>query len=177
VQLFDLLTQLLLADRLDEVIGASVNTVGYTMVGLKAREAADVSRTQATKSCLKTLVASVGFHHSWYLFKFYAFCKRWTQFLELWASYSWVQIFFALAFTSEGKACVFCPFTILTMQKTRKSIAKRFKKTGTGKLLRRTPGHRHLLRTKSVKQRRRAGSSKLVADGQRANLIRGLPFA
>ncbi|MEN8863332.1 MAG: 50S ribosomal protein L35, partial [Lentimonas sp.] len=55
--------------------------------------------------------------------------------------------------------------------------AKRFKVTGTGKLLRRTPGHRHLLRKKSVKQRRRAGSSKLVAPGQRANLIRGLPFA
>jgi len=63
------------------------------------------------------------------------------------------------------------------MQKTRKSIAKRFKKTGTGKLLRRTPGHRHLLRNKSVKQRRRAGSSKLVADGQRADLIRALPFS
>lgn len=63
------------------------------------------------------------------------------------------------------------------MRKTKKSIAKRFKKTGTGKLLRRTPGHRHLLRNKSVKQRRRAGSSKLVADGQRADLIRGLPFA
>ncbi len=68
-------------------------------------------------------------------------------------------------------------FPEIFMQKTRKSIAKRFKKTGTGKLLRRTPGHRHLLRNKSVKQRRRAGSSKLVADGQRANLIRGLPFA
>ena len=63
------------------------------------------------------------------------------------------------------------------MKKTRKSIAKRFKKTGTGKLLRRTPGHRHLLRNKSVKRRRRARSSKLVAEGQRANLIRGLPFA
>ena len=63
-------------------------------------------------------------------------------------------------------------FPIFHMQKTRKSIAKRFKKTGTGKLLRRTPGHRHLLRSKSVKQRRRAGSSKLVADGQRADLIR-----
>jgi len=49
------------------------------------------------------------------------------------------------------------------MTKTRKSIAKRFKLTGTGKLLRRTPGHRHLLRNKSVKQRRRACSSKLVA--------------
>ena len=73
-----------------------------------------------------------------------------------------------------------CPFLHLPkflMQKTRKSIAKRFKKTGTGKLLRRTPGHRHLLRNKSVKQRRSAGSSKLVAPGQRAALIRGLPFA
>lgn len=68
-------------------------------------------------------------------------------------------------------------FLIFHMQKTRKSIAKRFKKTGTGKLLRRTPGHRHLLRNKSVKQRRRAGSSKLVADGQRADLIRALPFS
>ena len=63
------------------------------------------------------------------------------------------------------------------MRKTRKSIAKRFKKTGTGKLLRRTPGYRHFLRSKSVKRRRRAGNSKLVAPGQHANLIRGLPFA
>ena len=68
-------------------------------------------------------------------------------------------------------------FGSFNMQKTKKSIAKRFKVTGTGKLLRRTPGHRHLLRNKSIKQRRRAGASKLVADGQRANLIRGLPFA
>ena len=80
-------------------------------------------------------------------------------------------------FTSAGESYVFLPFPKFLMQKTRKSIAKRFKKTGTGKLLRRTPGHRHLLRNKSVKQRRRAGHSKLVAPGQRANLIRGLPFA
>ena len=80
-------------------------------------------------------------------------------------------------FTSGGESYVFLLFSKFLMQKTRKSIAKRFKKTGTGKLLRRTPGHRHLLRNKSVKQRRRAGSSKLVAPGQRANLIRGLPFA
>lgn len=72
---------------------------------------------------------------------------------------------------------VFSPSFQLLMQKTRKSIAKRFKKTGTGKLLRRTPGHRHLLRNKSVKQRRRAGSSKLVASGQAADLMRGMPFA
>mgnify|MGYP006433206971 CR=1 FL=1 len=63
------------------------------------------------------------------------------------------------------------------MQKTRKAIAKRFKKTGTGKLQRRTPGYRHLLRKKNVKQRRRAGQTKLVADGQRADLIRGMPHS
>jgi large subunit ribosomal protein L35 len=80
-------------------------------------------------------------------------------------------------FTRGGESYVFSLFSTLLMQKTRKSISKRFKKTGTGKLLRRTPGHRHLLRKKSVKQRRRAGSSKLVAAGQRADLIRGMPFA
>lgn len=72
---------------------------------------------------------------------------------------------------------LFFLFSIFLMQKTRKSIAKRFKITGTGKLMRRTPGHRHLLRNKSVKQRRRAGSSKLVAPGQAADLKRAMPFA
>ncbi|MEX2381091.1 MAG: 50S ribosomal protein L35 [Opitutales bacterium] len=62
------------------------------------------------------------------------------------------------------------------MQKTKKSIAKRFKLTGTGKLMRRSPGKRHLLRKKSQKQKRRAGQDKPVADGQAKNLIRGLPF-
>lgn len=62
------------------------------------------------------------------------------------------------------------------MQKTKKSIAKRFKLTGTGKLMRRTPGYRHLLATKSSKQKRRASHDKQVADGQAANLKRALPF-
>ena len=62
------------------------------------------------------------------------------------------------------QSCVFPSFSpYFRHAKDKKTIAKRFKKTGTGKLLRRTPGHRHLLRNKSVKQRRRAGSSKLVS--------------
>lgn len=48
----------------------------------------------------------------------------------------------------------FRPFSHCTMNKTRKSISKRFKITGTGKLMRRKAGHRHLLRNKTVKQRR-----------------------
>lgn len=61
------------------------------------------------------------------------------------------------------------------MQKTKKSIAKRFKISGTGKLLRRTPGFRHLLSTKSSKQKRRASKDKLVSPGHAAALMRGLP--
>ena len=66
--------------------------------------------------------------------------------------------------------------TALSMQKTKKSIAKRFKLTGTGKLVRRTPGFRHLLATKSSKQKRRASKDKLVAPGHAKPLKRCLPF-
>jgi large subunit ribosomal protein L35 len=66
--------------------------------------------------------------------------------------------------------------TTLSMQKTKKSIAKRFKLTGTGKLVRRTPGFRHLLATKSSKQKRRASKDKLVAEGHAKPLKRALPF-
>jgi large subunit ribosomal protein L35 len=62
------------------------------------------------------------------------------------------------------------------MQKTKKSVAKRFKITGTGKMMRRTPGFRHLLSAKSTKSKRRATRDKLVAPGQRAMLLRCLPF-
>jgi large subunit ribosomal protein L35 len=62
------------------------------------------------------------------------------------------------------------------MQKTKKSVAKRFKLTGTGKLVRRTPGFRHLLGAKSTKAKRRATRDKLVAPGHAAPLIRCLPF-
>ena len=88
-----------------------------------------------------------------------------------------MEIFIVFILYNNSQNLSFPPFNPISMKKTRKSIAKRFKKTGTGKLLRRTPGHRHLLRNKSVKRRRRARGSKLVAEGQRANLIRGLPFA
>jgi len=51
------------------------------------------------------------------------------------------------------------------MQKTKKSIAKRFKVTGSGKLMRRKPGHRHLLRNKSQKQRNSMGKDQSVSKG------------
>jgi large subunit ribosomal protein L35 len=51
------------------------------------------------------------------------------------------------------------------MIKTRKSIAKKFKVTGTGKVLRRTAGKRHFLRNKSVKQKRRMGQDQSCSAG------------
>jgi len=62
------------------------------------------------------------------------------------------------------------------MQKTKKSVAKRFKLTATGKLMRRTPGFRHLLRSKSTKSKRRASRDKQVAPGHAAALVQCLPF-
>lgn len=51
------------------------------------------------------------------------------------------------------------------MQKTNKSIAKRFKVTAGGKVLRRSSGFRHFLRNKTAKQRRAAGHDKSVSSG------------
>lgn len=62
------------------------------------------------------------------------------------------------------------------MQKTKKSIAKRYKVTGTGKIMRRSPGQRHLLSHKTPKQKRRNTRDKQVAPGQ-AKVIRvATPF-
>lgn len=62
-----------------------------------------------------------------------------------------------------------------TMQKTKKSIAKRFKVTGTGKIMRRRPGARHLLRKQSVKQRRKNRQDQSVSKGVQDNIRHVLP--
>jgi len=51
------------------------------------------------------------------------------------------------------------------MIKTRKSIAKKFKVTGTGKVIRRSPGKRHFLRNKTVKQKRRMSQDQVCSKG------------
>ena len=47
--------------------------------------------------------------------------------------------------------------------KTRSSVAKRFKVTGTGKILRRKQGKRHILQKKSRKRKRFLGKPALVS--------------
>lgn len=48
------------------------------------------------------------------------------------------------------------------ISKTRKSVSKRFKITGTGKVLRRRQGKRHLLQSKNRKRKRSLGKAVLV---------------
>ena len=61
--------------------------------------------------------------------------------------------------------------------KNKKSVAKRFKLTATGKMVRRAPGFRHLLGAKSTKAKRHATRDKLVVPGHAAALRQCLPLA
>ena len=61
--------------------------------------------------------------------------------------------------------------------KTRKAVAKRFKVTGTGKVLRRKQGKRHLLQCKNRKRKRNLGKVTLVSDADLKNVKENLPFA
>lgn len=61
--------------------------------------------------------------------------------------------------------------------KTRKSVAKRFKITGTGKIVRNRPGKRHLMASKNAKRRRKLGSPALVDKTDYARVMENLPFS
>ena len=60
------------------------------------------------------------------------------------------------------------------INKTRKAVAKRFKVTGTGKVLRRKQGKRHILQKKSSKRKRQVA---LVDETQVWAVKQNLPFA
>ncbi len=61
--------------------------------------------------------------------------------------------------------------------KTKKSVAKRFKLTGTGRILRRKQGRRHLLIKKNAKRKRRLAQVTTVADVDVPRIKACLPFA
>ena len=60
--------------------------------------------------------------------------------------------------------------------KTRKAVAKRFKVTGSGKVLRRKQGKRHILQKKSRKRKRLLGKATTVSDADIKNVKENLPF-
>ena len=59
--------------------------------------------------------------------------------------------------------------------KTKKSVAKRFKITGTGKVLRRHAGLRHLAQGKNAKRRRRLGKSAVLDHTDTYRITQNLP--
>ena len=61
--------------------------------------------------------------------------------------------------------------------KTKKSVAKRFKITGTGKVLRWHAGRRHLLQGKNAKRRRRLGKVSVVDSTDAYRILQNLPFS
>jgi large subunit ribosomal protein L35 len=61
--------------------------------------------------------------------------------------------------------------------KTRKAVSKRFKITGTGKVLRRGAGKRHLLQGKSSRRRRSLGKAALVSETDVYRIKQNLPFS
>lgn len=61
--------------------------------------------------------------------------------------------------------------------KTRKSVAKRFKITATGRVLRRRAGRRHLLQGKGPKRRRSLRKATLVDPTDIYRITQSLPFS
>jgi large subunit ribosomal protein L35 len=61
--------------------------------------------------------------------------------------------------------------------KTKKAVAKRFKITARGKVMRMRSGKRHLLSTKSPKRRRSLGTSKEVDHTDTYRITQNLPFS
>jgi large subunit ribosomal protein L35 len=61
--------------------------------------------------------------------------------------------------------------------KTRKAVAKRFKITATGKVMRSRAGKRHLLSTKNAKRRRSLGTQKEVDSTDTYRITQNLPFS
>jgi len=61
--------------------------------------------------------------------------------------------------------------------KTKKSVAKRFKITATGKVLRKRAGRRHLMQAKNPKRRRSLRATQVVASVDAHRVIQSLPFS
>ena len=82
-------------------------------------------------------------------------------------------------FLAKAGGCVYNSRTMTRkggINKTRKAVAKRFKVTGTGKVLRRKQGKRHILQKKSSKRKRALGKPALVDATQVWAVKQNLPF-
>jgi len=60
--------------------------------------------------------------------------------------------------------------------KTHRGAAKRFKKAGTGKVVRASAFKRHILTSKETKTKRHKRGTKVVSDADKPKLERMLPY-
>ena len=65
----------------------------------------------------------------------------------------------------------------IARRKTKKAVAKRFKVTGTGKVLRGHAGRRHFLVSKSAKRKRQLAKTAVLDKTDEARIKDNLPFA
>lgn len=61
--------------------------------------------------------------------------------------------------------------------KTKKAVAKRFKITARGKVLRSSAGKRHLLQSKNAKRRRNLAGTQTVHERDEYRILQNLPFS
>ena len=61
--------------------------------------------------------------------------------------------------------------------KTKKSVAKRFKITATGKAINFPAGRRHLAQSKNAKRRRRLAKASVVHETDHYRITQNLPFS
>ncbi len=64
----------------------------------------------------------------------------------------------------------------ISRRKTKKSAAKRFKVTASGKILFGMPGRRHLASSKNRKRMRRLGKIAVLDKTDMARILENLPF-
>jgi large subunit ribosomal protein L35 len=65
----------------------------------------------------------------------------------------------------------------ISRRKTKKAVAKRFKITGTGKVMRHRASMRHLLSSKSSKRKRHLGKAVVLDKTDEKRIKENLPFA
>ncbi len=64
----------------------------------------------------------------------------------------------------------------IARRKTKKAVSKRFKLTGTGKVVASHAGRRHLAKSKNRKRMRRLGKSKVLDVSDEYRIKSNLPF-
>jgi len=65
----------------------------------------------------------------------------------------------------------------IARRKTRKAVAKRFKLTATGKVLRSQAGRRHLMISKNAKRKRQLAKTAVLDKTDEARIKENLPFS